>query len=438
VSNVDADTDDLRPERCVLKNNLWVSLVLTVTVALSATASASIPEAPTSDDQKALEAELEKTFAAPDVAEPPPAPPKTKMLPDISAVLTGLFGWFAHEPTPRPEGHDPVHTTDGFVIQLQELEIALQSTIDPYFRADLYLAATLEGIELEEAFFTSLNLPVGLQLRVGLFFATLGRFNTQHFLEVHPFVDTPLVNRRFFGSEQLKGLGAELSWLMPLPWYAVVTADFLTANNPVSLGIPVESTRGLGDFLTVLHLRQSFDLADTWSLTWGLSYAQAGNASGGEDATDVNRTTFAGTDLYLKWRDARGRTSVGLTVEYLLRRATHPGATATEGGLYAMVDAHLTPEWQVATRFDWLGVPNTLDGAMAFEGDLAEFAAPSRQWRAGAAVSYSPSEFQRWRLQYNVDQVLGGPGGLVPASDVNHEIFLQYQGVIGVHGAHPF
>ena len=44
--------------------------------------------------------------------------------------------------------------------------------------------------------------------------------------------------------------------------------------------------------------------------------------------------------------------------------------------------------------------------------------------------AYSPSEFSRFRLQFNSDQVLDG--------DTDHQIVLQYLLSLGPHGAHRF
>lgn len=360
-----------------------------------------------------------------------PAAARPTFVPDISAVLTGLLGWFSDVPTLRQPAHEPYSNREGFRIELQELEIAIQSNIDPYLRADLYLAASEEGIEVEELAVSTLGLPARLQVRVGQLLAPFGRVNTQHWLEASPFVDLPLPNRRFFGGENLRGLGAEVSWLAPTPWYVLLVGQVITAQNDVSLGIPVEETKHPRDFAYTAHLRQFFDLSDTWSLTWGLSYTEAPNATGGVEATDDHRTRFAGSDLYLKWRDLTTHAYVALQSEFILRRAIVPGGKTLEGGLTAQIDSRITKLWQVAARFDWFGLPSDLDGSLDFEHDeLEAFYTPSEQWRASASVSLTPSEFQRWRVQYNADHVEG--------KGVVHEAFLQYQIAIGAHGAHSF
>src|SRR5690606_15804616 len=103
-----------------------------------------------------------------------------------------------------------------------------------YLRADVFLAISLDGLEVEEAYVTTLGLPANLQLRGGQLYAPFGRFNQLHFLEATPFADMPLVNRRFFGGEQLRGVGVEASVLLPLPFYVELRAALLSAVNEVS------------------------------------------------------------------------------------------------------------------------------------------------------------------------------------------------------------
>lgn len=415
-------------------------------------------DAPTLDAEQedgpelaALEAELSAELGDEGDADEPPVDSATTTgaasgsalgrvlaLPNISAVFTAGLFYFSDAPTERFDAHEPIHSEDGFKFQLQELELAIQTAIDPYFRADLYLAFELDGVEVEEAVFTSLGLPGGLQLRVGYFFQRFGRFGQQHFLETSPFVDLPLVNRRFFGGEQLRAMGGELSWLLPLPWFAQLSASFVTANNEVSLGVEIDDTSGIEDFLTVFRLEQFFALSDTWSLSFGLSGAQAPNASGDPVDTQDHRTALYGGDLYLKWRDLSSLRYVGLTVEYIARSSQVPGGRITEGGLYAQLDVRFHRNWQVAVRGDFFGLPAERSGTPVVNGELEPFYAPTEQWRVGGALSFYASEFHRWRLQYNADRVMTLDPLAAATRDPVHEVFLQYQFVLGSHGAHPF
>ena len=79
------------------------------------------------------------------------------------------------------------------------------------------------------------------------------------------------------------------------------------------------------------------------------------------EALDDNRTVFAGTDLYLKWRDLSSVAYLAIQAEYILRRALIPGGNTLEGGLYAQVDWRVNRSWQLSTRGDWFGAPAELN-----------------------------------------------------------------------------
>src|SRR5690606_8630759 len=133
---------------------------------------------------------------------------------------------FSHDEHRQTGAHDPTRT--GF--NLQQLEMSLGSTVDPYFRFDSNLSFSLEGVEIEEAYATTLDLPARLQLRAGQFLWRFGRFNAPH-PHVWHFVDQPFTLGRLFGGEGGRGLGVELSWLLPLPWFAEVVASVQQADG---------------------------------------------------------------------------------------------------------------------------------------------------------------------------------------------------------------
>ena len=66
-----------------------------------------------------------------------------------------------------------------------------------------------------------------LQVRGGQFMTDFGRINSQH-PHSWSFVDVPLVNARFLGSDGLRNPGARLSWLAPTAFYSEM---FLAVQN---------------------------------------------------------------------------------------------------------------------------------------------------------------------------------------------------------------
>src|SRR5262249_51742622 len=107
--------------------------------------------------------------------------------PDISAIIDFAAGWYADDLGTIKSGDDPQLT--GF--NAQEIEVALQAVVDPYFRADVFITVpNLQNFEIEEAFLTTTHLPWNLQLKAGIFRAAIGRQNQQH-LHLQDFTRRP-------------------------------------------------------------------------------------------------------------------------------------------------------------------------------------------------------------------------------------------------------
>ncbi|MCB1215326.1 MAG: hypothetical protein KDK66_07610, partial [Deltaproteobacteria bacterium] len=177
-----------------------------------------------------------------------PSNSKLKFLPDIS--LNGVFtlGFFRDDP--GEAGHDPGRT--GF--NLQEIEIAFQSVIDPYVRADVYFSFSEHGLELEEAYLSTLSLPKGLAIKAGQHLLAFGRQNQKH-LETWAFVNNTLINQRLLGEEQLRELGLEVSYLFPTPFFFQIQAGFHQGENEINFNSPDKT-----DFVYSGRLSASGDL----------------------------------------------------------------------------------------------------------------------------------------------------------------------------------
>ncbi|MFO1463925.1 MAG: hypothetical protein U1F66_09095 [bacterium] len=323
-----------------------------------------------------------------------------KLLPDISFIPSFGVGYFSLDPT-GDTGHDPART--GFT--LQEIEMAVSSVIDPYFRGDIFLSFHEDGVELEEGYFTTLGagLPRGLQFRGGKFFIPFGRQNPKH-LHNWAFADQNLVNKQLFGPEGLAELGLELSYLFPTPFFLQLQGTFSNGDNDTSFG----GTRKQ-DFLYNGRLSASVDLTPDLTALVGASGAFGFNNSGPGETTSLY-----GGDFLLKWKPS-ARTSVAWQTEYILRRMGLPGSTATDGGLYSYVDVQFLKQWHAAFRYDQMGIPLGI---------------VPREFRLTPAISFDPTEFSRIRLQYEFDKIAN--------ADPVHSMFLQFQFSLGPHGAHPF
>lgn len=361
---------------------------------------------------------------APVAAATGPAGPAA-MNPALSFVLDASLAWFSDDEPLQGGAHDPQKTGFNF----QQLEAAISSAVDPYFRFDAFLVFSQIGVEVEEAYATTLALPANLQLRAGQFLTRFGRLNATH-PHTWDFADQPLALSRVMGGEGNRGLGIELSWLAPLPWYVEVLGSATDAAGegtarsfygPRDLGV-----RGPLDVQLTGALKQFFPFTDDWSLSWGLSFAGGPNATGHD-----NRSEIYGTDLYLRYRPVAGArpTTVTLQTEWFYRRRQVPYDVLSDLNGYAAAGWRFALRWSAAVRYELGTPPRDRDGEIVPD-DLDPFWTEDRH-RASAVLGFAPSEFSRLRLQVSVD---------VPRwrADPGWSAFLVAEFAVGAHGAHPF
>jgi hypothetical protein len=382
--------------------------------------------APADAERQKLEAQIARELgtspaASPAVAVPPAAAPEPAggaapwarllVLPDLSAVGTFAAvqdGYDVARLSPREGAQGPAGKP---TFLFQELELGLQAVIDPYFRADAFISFTPDGVSVEEAYMTALDLPGGLQVKAGRFFAPFGRLNTLH-PHTWDFVDAPLARGRLLATETLSGPGVDLLWLTPLPWYAELQLAGQT-TDPYG--------GGEGRLTGSAKLQQWITLAEPLTLGVGLSAARR------DEGTGAWRD-LGNLDLFLKYRPLGGRAYLTLQGELYTRRFRgHPPGDITPGAVFQGDGADGTGGYaQLAWRQDtWLGYGVRYDRAPA-AGDSA----PGVEQRWSAVGNWYMSEFSRLALQVARDQRPGGASGW--------ESILHLEFVMGAHGAHPF
>jgi len=146
-------------------------------------------------------------------AQGPPAGEPVAAASSTSASIANpaisVIGWFQ-----SVAGNDESLPAEAF--GLPEAELAFQAAVDPFSRADFFLSAGPDGLDVEEGYLTWLALPGGGQAKVGKFRADLGKFNRTHPPET-PFADRPLAAEAFLGGEGLAVAGIAASALIPNP-----------------------------------------------------------------------------------------------------------------------------------------------------------------------------------------------------------------------------
>lgn len=377
----------------------------------------------------------------PTAAGPPPpaafatqasvrAPGSSLLNPALSFILDGTFGYYGRDNGQFATlglpiaGDDPSDVRQGFGVQ--EIEVAAQAAIDPYIEGAVFLTIpNLEGLEVEEGYLVTTSLPANLQIKAGTFRSQFGRNNTQH-LHMQNFTRRPLMTSLLFGADGLRGPGAQVSVLLPLPWFATLYGEAFSIPTPEDPEIL--STFGGGVRRVPADLTYTAVLEQYWGPTESTSILLGANFATGKAfdcpgpcadpglASDPRSYLFGG-DLYLKWKPpnvARSYSSLQWTTEVFARRLE--GVPGTVGAGYT------EPVLQVARRF-FVGARLDITGLPSGPG-------VPRRYGTAASLTFTPSEFSRVRLYA---QELTGPGA--PATTVG---FLQVEYSMGAHGAHPF
>jgi hypothetical protein len=349
----------------------------------------------------------------------------SSMNPDISFVLDVAAAWFSADDNLQTGGHDP--TENGF--NLQQLEMSIGKAVDPYFRVDGNIVFSQFGVEIEEAYGTTLALPHNLQVRAGQFLTRFGRLNATH-PHSWDFVDQPFAIGRIFGAEGNRGLGVEASYLTPLPFYLELVGSVTDAAGESTArsffgasDLPLETPL---DVQATVAAKTFAELSANWSLLGGLSLATGPNATGHDNRSDV-----WGADLYVKYRPITGAspTVIALQAELFYRRRQVPDAVLADLSGYAYLSWRFAQRWGAAARYEYGSAAEATVG-----GDVVDDLDP--EWtrarhRVSGNLTFWPTEFSRLRAQVSVDDPRWLPDPIVAG-------FLALELVIGAHGAHHF
>jgi len=298
-------------------------------------------------------------------------------------------------------------------LTLQESEASFQAIIDPYARADFFLAIGEEGIEVEEGYVTFPTLPGGLLVKAGKMRANFGRLNAFH-NHTLPWVDRPLVMFNLLGGATddpdtgIKDAGVSVSRLLPAGKLFVETTGELYRGDSGTL---FQANRRQ-DFSVIGHLRGYADVTDQMNFETGASYARGHNDLGSEFLTELY-----GVDLTLRWKPLRRARYRSFTArsELIWSRREETAGTQQAFGSFASLEYQFGRRWFGGARFDW--------SERGREADISDRG-------ISGILTYWPTEFSQIRGQYRRTRY--------GDDRIANELLFQLLFTIGAHGAHPF
>ena len=344
----------------------------------------------------------------------------------------------------QPGDHDP--KVRGFTIP--NTELTFDGAVDPYFKGFANLVFKIDGegetgVELEEAYLLTSSLPYSLQIKAGQFFTEFGRQNPQH-PHSWAFVDQPLILNRMFGPDGMRGQGLRLSWLLPTSFYTEAMVTVANSNGETMSSFRSEEStefhggsvverdvEGLRDMVIAPRLATSVDISGTQTLLLGASAAFGPNNSGLSA-----RTKIYGVDAYWKWKPEAAQAGfpfLSLQAEALVRRydtaernlddspdVILPAGRLKDRGAYAQLLYGIKPRIVAGLRGDW-----------SYRDD-SQFISAFRinRFRLSPNVTWYPTEFSKFRVQYNYDDREG--------FGKDHSLWFQFEFLLGAHAAHKF
>lgn len=364
---------------------------------------------------------------------------------ELPGVAHGLIGSHIHD----GHEHATYNASNGF--NLNYAEMAIHTTVDPYLDADAVFHFSEGGVEIEEAYFSSRNLPYNLRARGGKFLSEFGRLNNQHH-HAWSFSDMPLVYEAFLGNHGINEIGGQLQWIAPLPHYLMIGIEALQGKNEgmfgqAAISDPYDDEAFLASSasqpsLLVGYLKASADIGDTTILTGASIASGTSRINHFSDETPhafAGESDLYGIDLTIKYY-FDSYSSLTWQSEWLYRdmdgiQFGDNGSniiTATmqkkQAGYYTQFVYAPDQNWKLGARFDNIYQNDVINNGVNQQQ-------PENMDQYSAMLEYSTSEFSRYRLQYSHSNALFNEEGERQNLD---SVILSVNIALGTHAAHAF
>ena len=295
----------------------------------------------------------------------------------------------------------PFNKNRGF--NLNYAEVAMHSSVDPYFDAFAMFHLHPNAFEIGEAYIQTTSLPYALRIKAGKFKSDFGRINSKHQHAWH-FDDQPIIYKALFGPDGISDAGIQLQWVAPTDTYIMAGIEAMQGTNERSFGDTEENNLYVG------YVKSSIDVGDDLSILGGVSLAHGKN-------TTTNATNVYGADLTM--RDQLGAySSLIWQSEYLQRNKDIGTTTNKQAGLYSELLYQYNNNYSGGVRYDAI-TKNIVTG------NLDKYT---------AMLEYKPFPMSRLRLSYSYDRtkVIAGE-----RKDIN-TVMLSLNIAAGAHGAHDY
>jgi hypothetical protein len=297
---------------------------------------------------------------------------------------------------------------------LREVELALESPLDPFTRGKAFISITKEAISIEEAYMEWLNLPLNMNLKIGIFYSEFGPLNRYHDHALPQF-DRPRALVNLFSNKGLGGTGLSSSFMLPQLIFADASSLDLTVVRGIDAGDKFSFNKNA--FLYVGQFKNFYEISQNSYFEMRLSGVTGRNPSEG------NNLSYVGSlGLTYKWVPI-GREkykTFDWKTEFLYSVRNENYQTVRSKGFYSSIQNKLNARFWIGGRIGYSELP--------WDNNRYE-------WDYSINLDFWQSEFVFARLQYQynsrtIDSMDPYPPGVLPN---DHTVILQVNWAMGPH-----
>ena len=268
-------------------------------------------------------------------------------------------------------------------IFLRELELGLESPLDPYSRGKAFISISEGGIAIEEAYIEMLNLPLGLNLRLGIVNPEFGPLNRYHDHALPQF-DRPRALVNYFGNGNFGGPGVAGNFLLPRLLGADATSLEIAAVHGSAPEVFASGSpwniQGVG------HFKSFYDIGKNTFFEFSLN-SMVGQNPNSIVGNESYLSTVNSLGLVLKWVPAGRAKYRTFDWKSEIFYATYQMSDylITSKSFYSSIQNKLSARWWISGRVV-MSEPLSQDDQY--------------EWDYTLALDFWQSEFVFLRLQY--------------------------------------
>jgi len=297
---------------------------------------------------------------------------------------------------------------------MREVELALVAPLDPFTRGKNFISITQEGISIEEAYMEWLNLPLKMNLKIGIFYTEFGPLNRYHDHALPQF-DRPRALVNLFSNAGLGGVGFAANFMLPKILFSdASTLDISIINGGYDVSFDSKLDAGL---LYIGQFKNYYDISENSYFEFRLSGVTGKNPTAGD-----NRSYIGSFGLSYKWAPV-GRSkyrTFDWKTEFLYSYREEASGNIQSKGFYSSIQNKLSARFWIGGRIGYSELPD----------DNRQ-----QEWDYTINLDFWQSEFIFTRIQYqynwrNIVSWESFPVGLLPN---NHTVLIQVCWAMGPH-----